>query len=127
MIPKDECCYSFNHEDYLRLKRINNIKKLPKKRRSLRPNVEATMMEFENKLTDGKLKTRGYFKALVFAFSAAIMINFGRIYRYMMSEDKKERVLMSKIDFLLKFHEIITRFLENLLISKKNRTAFNIG
>lgn len=127
MIQKDGCGYSFNHEDYLRLKRINNIKKLPKKRRSLRPNVEATMMEFENKLTDGKLKTRGYFKALVFAFSAAIMINFGRIYRYMMSEDKKEGALMSKIDFLLKFHEIITRFLENLLISKKNRTAFNIG
>lgn len=110
MIQKDVCDYSFNHEDYLRLKRINNIKKLPKKRRSLRPNVEATMMEFENKLTDGKLKTRGYFKALVFAFTSAIMINFGRIYRYMINECKKERALMFKTDFLLKFQEIITKF-----------------
>ena len=87
----------------------------------------ATMMEFENKLTDGKLKTRGYFKALVFAFTSAIMINFGRIYRYMMDKYKKEGTLMSKIDFSLKFQEIITRFLENLFVSKKFRAAFNIG
>jgi hypothetical protein len=126
MIQKDGRGYYFNHEDYLRLKRINNIKKLPKKRRSLRPNAEATMMEFENKLTDGKLKTRGYFKALVFAYTSAIMINFGRFYRYMMNKYKKEGVLMSKIDFLLKFYEIIINFIENLFISKKFRAAFNI-
>jgi hypothetical protein len=126
LTQKDGRGYYFNHEDYLRLKRVNNIKKLPKKRRSLRPNVEATMMEFENKLTDGKLKTRGYFKAIVFAFTSAIMINFGRIYRYMMNRYKKDGILMPKIDFLLKFHEIIIKFIEKLLISQKIQTAFSI-
>lgn len=126
IVQKDGRGYYFNHADYLRLKRINNIKKLPRKRRSLRANVEATAMEFENKLTDGKLKTRGYFKALVFAFASAMMINFGRIYRYIMDRYKNEGILMSKIDFLLKFYEFIINFIENLFIHKKNKAIFNI-
>lgn len=75
--------YNFTEEDYLKNKRHNTINQIPKERRKLRNNVEATVAEFKRKLYNGKLKVRGYFKTLVFAFTMAISINFGRIYRHL--------------------------------------------
>jgi hypothetical protein len=40
------------------------------------------MREFSRRTEGGKLKVRGLFKAQLFALSAAIGINFGRVYRY---------------------------------------------
>ena len=60
---------------------------IPKERRSLRTNIEATVSEFARKLNNRKLKIRGSFKANIFAFAAAIGINFGRIYRYLSASD----------------------------------------
>jgi len=74
--------YYFNHDDYLRSKRINMIYKIPKKRRKIRPNVEATVREFKSRTENGKLKVRGTFQTRLFAFSTAIAVNFGRIVRY---------------------------------------------
>lgn len=75
--------YNFTEEDYLKNKRHNSINQIPKERRKLRNNVEATVAEFKRKLHNGKLKVRGYFKTLIFAFTMAISINFGRIYRHL--------------------------------------------
>ena len=75
--------YNFTKEDYLKNKRHNSINHIPEERRKLRNNVEATVAEFKRKLNNGKLKVRGYFKTVMFAFSMAISINFGRIYRYL--------------------------------------------
>jgi hypothetical protein len=75
--------YNFTKEDYLKNKRHNSINHIPEERRKLRNNVEATVAEFKRKLNNGKLKVRGYFKTVLFAFSMAISINFGRIYRYL--------------------------------------------
>ncbi|HET54646.1 MAG TPA: DDE transposase [Ignavibacteria bacterium] len=75
--------YNFTEEDYLKNKRHNSINQIPKERRKLRNNVEATVAEFKRKLNNGKLKVRGYFKTVLFAFSMAISINFGRIYRHL--------------------------------------------
>jgi hypothetical protein len=72
----------FNHDDYLRIRRINSIEKLPEDRRALRNNVEATVNEFKCRTKSGHLKVRGTFKTRIFAFSTAMAINFGRIYRY---------------------------------------------
>lgn len=75
--------YYFTHEDYLADKRRRGIEKIPKERRKLRPNVEATVKEFKTGMNHkGKLKVRGKFKTEVYAFTTAISINFGRIYRY---------------------------------------------
>lgn len=75
--------YYFTHEDYLADKRRRGIEKIPKERRKLRPNVEATVKEFKTGMNHkGKLKVRGKFKTEVYAFTIAISINFGRIYRY---------------------------------------------
>lgn len=57
--------------------------KLPKERRTLRSNVEASVREFKRKMPGGQLKVRGRFKAALFALSAAVVINFGRIIRYL--------------------------------------------
>lgn len=82
--------FSFDDELYLRRERLKNIEKIPLKRRSLRNNVEATVSEFTRKMTNKKLKVRGYFKSTVFAFSVAIGVNFGRIFRFkkQLPEDK---------------------------------------
>jgi hypothetical protein len=74
--------YNFTKEDYLKNKRHNSINQIPEERKKLRNNVEATVAEFKRKLHNGKLKVRGYFKTVLFAFSMAISINFGRIFRW---------------------------------------------
>ena len=74
--------YYFKHEDVLRLQRINNYFEIPKERQKIRPNVEATVREFKVGTEKGKLKVRGTFRTNLWAFSTAISINFGRIFRY---------------------------------------------
>lgn len=75
--------YYFTEADYLKKKRLNQINKIPIQRLKLRNNVEATVAEFTRKMQNKKLKVRGYFKTTIFAYTAAIAINFGRIFRYM--------------------------------------------
>jgi hypothetical protein len=71
----------FTHDDYLKRKRRKNILSIPEERRCLRNNVEATVNEFVCKMRKTKLKVRGSFKTSVFAYSVAMSVNFGRIYR----------------------------------------------
>ena len=97
-IFKNKGRYYFTHEDYLLSKRNNNIHKIPKERRKIRPNVEATMKEFKTRTPGGKLKVRGLFKTSLFAFSAGIAINFGRIYRHIVDNELFE-VVFSTINF----------------------------
>ena len=73
--------FYFTHEDYLRQRRQKIIDSIPIERRKLRSNIEATVNEFVHKMPNRKLKVRGAFKASIFAFSCAMSINFGRIYR----------------------------------------------
>jgi hypothetical protein len=73
----------FDRSDYLLSKRNRNIKSLPPERRKLRPNVEATVKEFSGAFNHkGKLRVRGLFRTMVYAYSMAVSINFGRIWRY---------------------------------------------
>ena len=78
--------YYFTAEEYLKKKRLESIQKIPKERRSLRTNIEATVSEFTRKMNNRKLKVRGSFKAKIFAFAVGIGVNFGRIYRYLSSQ-----------------------------------------
>jgi len=71
-IFKDNGKYYFTHSDYLKNTRNNNINKIPKERRKIRPNVEASIKEFKAKTQAGKLKVRGIFKASLFAFAMGI-------------------------------------------------------
>jgi hypothetical protein len=73
--------FYFTHEYYLRSRRQKIIDSIPIERRKLRSNIEATVNEFVRKMPNRKLKVRGGFKASIFAFSCAMSINFGRIYR----------------------------------------------
>ena len=98
--------YLFDKSDYLMQKRIKIIDKLPKKRKKIRANVEATVREFCGMKTDGKLKVRGNFKTSVFAFMGAVAINFGRIYRNLTQLDEKN----DKISLF--FHKIFEKLLK---------------
>lgn len=85
LIQKSKRAYYFNEGEYLANKRKRNISKLPPERTKLRANIEATIKEFVKPLNHkGKLRVRGRFKTMMYAFCAGISINFGRIYRYTM-------------------------------------------
>jgi len=85
-IYKQNGKFYFTREDYLKIQRNRNLDKIPLKRRKIRPNVEATIREITIKAPGDKLKIRGIFKATLFAFSMAIGINFGKIYREIRGE-----------------------------------------
>ena len=73
--------------DYIQKKeRHQRFSLLSDKEKNIRPNVEATVKEFSCRTDDHKLRVRGYFKTTVFAFTTAIAINFGRIFRYKVKE-----------------------------------------
>ena len=84
--------YYFTKEEYLKKKRLGSIQKIPKERRSLRTNVEATVSEFTRKMNNRKLKVRGYFKATIFAFAVGISVNFGRIFRYLKAQELERAI-----------------------------------
>lgn len=86
---KNARTYYFTEKDYLRKRRLSRINQIPAERRKLRNNVEATVAEFTRKMPNRKLKVRGYFKTALFAYTAAIAINFGRIFRYAAEIPKK--------------------------------------
>jgi hypothetical protein len=95
-IYKQKGRFYFTEEDYRQNKRSNNIMQVPAERRKLRPNVEALMFEFKCRLNHkGKLKTRGLFKASLFAFTTAMAVNFGRIHRYKVKNGQISGVLNS--------------------------------
>lgn len=95
--------YYFDRGDYLLDKRSRNIKSLPPERRKLRPNVEATVKEFTKPLNHkGKLKVRGGFKTMLYAYSMGISINLGRIYRYIAENPSFFTSLRSIRVFLLR-------------------------
>ena len=105
----------FDEGDYQRNKRLHAIRKLPKEKQNIRPNVEASVKEFKTKMPMGKLKVRGYFKTRIFAISAAVAINFGRIYRYMLKQTNtnKQNIVFSKFTLALKY------FLRFYVVNKK--------
>lgn len=74
--------FYFTPEDAARNARHRRIQTLPSERRTLRSNVEATIREFVSQLDGHTVSVRGQFKTTVFAFSRALAINFGRIFRY---------------------------------------------
>jgi hypothetical protein len=87
--------YYFTSEEYLKKKRLVSIQNIPKDRRSLRTNIEATVSEFTRKMNNRKLKVRGYFKATIFAFAVGISVNFGRIYRYLKAQELEKALATS--------------------------------
>ena len=101
-IFKNKGRYYFTHEDYLLSKRNGNIREIPKERRKIRPNVEATMKEFKTRTPGGKLKIRGLFKTSLFAFSVGIAINFGRIYRHIAGNELFEAIFSATNFFFTK-------------------------
>jgi hypothetical protein len=88
--------YYFDRSAYLLCQRNKNIELLPAERRTLRPNVEATVKEFTKSLNHkGKLKVRGLFKTMLYAYGMAISINFGRIHRYLAKNPDLSTLLCS--------------------------------
>ncbi len=85
IIQNNSRVFYFTAEMEQMQKRIHAIELLPYERRKLRPNVEATVKEYTKAFNHkGKLRIRGKFKTILFAFAMSIGINFGRIFRHLM-------------------------------------------
>jgi len=89
LVMKKHRVYYFTHDNYLSKKRQRIIETLPPERQKLRCNVEATVNEFVCKMQKDKLKVRGAFKTTVFAYTVAMSINFGRIFRLIQANPEK--------------------------------------
>lgn len=85
-IIQNNCRVFYFTEEMVQMqKRVHAIEALPLERRKLRPNIEATVKEYTMAFNHkGKLRLRGKFKTIVFAFAMSVGINFGRIYRHLM-------------------------------------------
>jgi hypothetical protein len=107
LLKKEGRVLYFTRDDYRRKRRHKMIKQIPAERRSLRNNVEATVHEFTFRMPGKKLKVRGAFKATIFAYATATIINFGRIFRYLVENPDKFRYLFV---FVIKFFkELVAR------------------
>lgn len=74
--------YYFDQAAVLRQARHRRLLELPPERQHLRANIEATMQEFKTPTRKGKLRVRRRAPATQSVFLRALMINFGRIFRY---------------------------------------------
>lgn len=116
--------YYFTHSDCLADKRRRAIEKIPKERRKLRPNVEATVKEFRGGMNHkNKLKVRGKFKTEVYAFTMGISINFGRIFRYLDGNADKLNDLLPNISWIWQKGEMLVR--KYLFFSIKGKNVSN--
>ena len=92
------------------------INTIPKERQTSRANVEATVKEFNKNFNHkGKLKVRGKFKTLLYAFSMAISINFKRIIKYKLDYPRiitaRNWKMEKKIAILSQFYTVFIIFL----------------
>jgi len=88
---EQKCCrvFYFTEEMVEMQKRVHAIELLPLERRKIRPNVEASVKEYTKAFNHkGKLRIRGKFKTMLFAFAMSIGINFGRIFRQLMENPR---------------------------------------
>jgi len=100
--------YYFEYRDYLAGKRKRNIDKLPPERRKIRPNIEATVKEFYAPLNHkGKLRIRGRFKTMLYAYSMGIGINLGRIHRYLENNPQHSAIILKPDRIINKINELI--------------------
>jgi DDE family transposase/transposase-like protein DUF772 len=78
--------YYVDQATALRQARHRRLLELPPERQHLRANVEATMQEFKTPTRKGKLRVRRRVRVTQNVFLRALMINFGRIFRYKTSK-----------------------------------------
>jgi hypothetical protein len=85
-IEQNNCRVFYFTEEMVEMqKRVHAIELLPLERRKIRPNIEASVKEYTKAFNHkGKLRIRGKFKTMLFAFATSIGINFGRIFRHLM-------------------------------------------
>jgi len=124
-IFKNKGVYRFKPQDALANQRNRTIFKIPYERRKLRANVESTIYGFKQNLRHDKLKVRGTFKTKIYAFSKAISINFGRIYRYELEKTGDNSpffVFLALVATFMAANAIKSKFL-NALLARKLHTA----
>ena len=91
----------YEYVDFLRIKRRERAKKVPKERKKLRANVEASVRQMKRGIKNGKLRVRGFIQAQTYAFFTAISVNFKRIHHEKERKRGKESLPKAKKDMIL--------------------------
>ena len=108
-------------------KRNNNIYKIPKERRKIRANIEATMKELtKNNNHLDKLQVRGDFRTALVGIATSIGINLGRIYRYFIKKWKKEGVNDYFLHYIFSNSIKWVYIIENYLILENSRAIIDL-
>lgn len=82
LVRSDVYVYSFKEEDLPKRIRLTNIKTIPKKRKTIRSGVEATVRQFKCHTKAGKTRLRGCYRHKLWFLFTALAINVKRIYQY---------------------------------------------
>jgi hypothetical protein len=117
--------FYFTHKEYLSKRRQQAIRHIPENRQRLRANIEATIREFTHRMPQKKLKVRGFFRTSIFAYSCAVAINFGRIYRYLKEKPEKAVSLAQKSYLYVKDQIKCFFYLFHKFQNRKFRISFN--
>ena len=117
--------FYFTHKEYLSKRRQQAIRHIPENRQRLRANIEATIREFTHRMPQKKLKVRGFFRTSIFAYSCAVAINFGRIYRYLKEKPEKAVSLAQKSYLYVKDQIKCFFYLFQKIQNRKFRISFN--
>ena len=117
--------FYFTHKEYLSKRRQQAIRHIPENRQRLRANIEATIREFTHRMPQKKLKVRGFFRTSIFAYSCAVAINFGRIYRYLKEKPEKAISLAQKSYLYVKDQIKCLFCIIRKILNRKFRLSFN--
>lgn len=82
LVRADAYVYDLKKEDLLKRIRLTNIKTIPKKRKTIRSGVEATVRQFKCHTKAGKTRLRGCYRHKLWFQFTALAINVKRIYQY---------------------------------------------
>ena len=122
-----ERVYPFTSEDAEANKRNNNIYKIPKEKRKIRANVEATMKELtKNNNHLDKLNVRGDFRTALVGIATSIGINLGRIYRYFIKKWKEEGINVCFLLYIFFYPIKWVYIIENYLILENIRVIIDL-
>ncbi len=100
----------FSKEKIRLHKRQQNINLIPKERKKIRANCEATIKEVKRGVKNGKVRIRGINRAIAYLSLTSIAVNLTRIHKYY---EKNHRIICQNNGNHLNIHIIVDFILHN--------------
>ncbi len=96
--------------------RMQNIEKIPKERRNIRANVEATVKELQRGMKNGKSRVRGHIQNHFYMTLTSIAVNLTRIHKYLLSPERNFPSFSGTLHHLILIFFVIEVYLMKKII-----------